>query len=448
MSRVIIKNGIGYGKSTQAAFVTDEKPFTKVGDTLADSNDSNEWALWGTNNLEPKLLKTDIKGVPSLSGTIHSKVRMAIGTGLEAFLLEDVDSESNETLTYLKDTEIQQWLERNKTYKYSLATIYNLLSYGPAATQLIFNNELNYINRIKATDIFTARFKKKNKEGFIDTMYLHADWENVTGAGDSTLKKVPVLKEDYEVEELKEQIEKKTVKGEYAMLHRIVTDGTQYYPDPLWKSAQAWAKIAASVPAFKKAMNANQMSIKYLILISNKFWETSYPWQSYTQEQKDQAIEAKYDEINEWLVGETNAGKTIIAGNWYDPHTKQSIPDITIEVIDDKFKDGKYLPDGAIADKQIMFALMYNPAIGGANLFGDGASGGGGSGSDIREAFFVQLMMMHAERILNLEVFNVVKHINGWADKYEKDGKLLVFRYKTGVLTTLDSGGSTKPTTT
>jgi hypothetical protein len=152
-----------------------------------------------------------------------------------------------------------------------------------------------------------------------------------------------------------------------------------------------------------------------------------------------------YDDINNYLTGELNTGKTIIAGTYVDPVTKVQIKDIQIEVVDDKMKDGKYLPDGAAADKQIMFAQMYNPAISGANLFSDGASGGAGSGSDIREAFLVQLMLMHAERMMNVEVFNLVKNFNGWAKTYESGNKELVFRYANGILTTLDTGGSQKP---
>lgn len=446
MSRVTMHKGMGFSKTTNALFTTD-KEFSHVGNTLADQNDMHEWALWGSGNLEPVTLAALINTVAVLSGTLKSKVRMAIGKGLEPFLLTSVDSEGNEQLEHISDPEITAWLQVNKVYKYSYETIYNLLAYGWAATQIVLSNDRKTINRIKATDTYTARLKKKNAAGFIETMYMHADWNNMvaTSAQDKAIVQVPLLKEDYELEDLQER----TTGAEFAMLHRFITDGAQYYPAPLWKSAQKWAEVSQSVPAFKKALNTNQMSIKYLIHISDKYWETHYKnWKTFTAEEKDAEIEVKYNEINTWLVGEANTGKSIIAGTYYDPHTKQEIKDITIEVIDDKFKDGKYLPDGAAGDKQIMFALIYNPAIAGANLFGDGASGGGGSGSDIREAFLVQLMLMHAERTMNLEVFDLVKQYNGWAERLETGGKQLVFRYKSGLLTTLDTGGSTKPATT
>jgi hypothetical protein len=183
-------------------------------------------------------------------------------------------------------------------------------------------------------------------------------------------------------------------------------------------------------------------------------------WDSYEPKKRDSIIQDKYDEINKFLTGEAAQGKSIISGKYTDPYTKNVVPDIEIEVLDDKMKEGKLLPDSAAADKQILFSMFFNPAIWGGNLLGDGASGGAGSGSDIREAFAVQIMLMHAERMLNCKVFDIVKHYNGWDKKYEVERLIpvktaagtenkkitprLVFRYKSGLLTTLDTGKSTK----
>jgi hypothetical protein len=210
----------------------------------------------------------------------------------------------------------------------------------------------------------------------------------------------------------------------------------------------------------KEALHKNQMSIKYVVIISEHYWTKNFnDFKKKSIEEQKKIVAEKYQEIEKWLVGETNAGKSIISGSWFDARSKEYVPDIQITVLDEKWKDGKMLPDNAAADKQILFSMFFNPAIWGGNLLGDGASGGAGSGSDIREAYLVQLMLMQAERIMNVEVFNIVKHFNGWADRLEvareitaADGTKktitpsLVFRYKTGILTTLDTGGSTKAT--
>jgi hypothetical protein len=95
-----------------------------------------------------------------------------------------------------------------------------------------------------------------------------------TQANDAILIKLDTLQEGYELEDL----QSRTAGEQFAMLHRIITDGAQYYPDPLWRSAQKWADISLSVPSFKKALNKNQMSIKYMVTVSPRYYETNITW--------------------------------------------------------------------------------------------------------------------------------------------------------------------------
>jgi hypothetical protein len=321
MSNVIIKDGIGYAQHTAAVFVDDIQPLKHVGDTLADQNDMHEWALWGANNLDPVTLRNYIKNLPVLGGTIHAKVRMAIGKGAQPFLLTAVDSDGNETLERIFDPEIHAWLEVNNFFQYSYENIYNRLAYGPAATQFVLSNDRQKINRIKAVDIYTARFKKKNAAGFIDKIFLHADWSNqaAINANDPGIILLDTLQEGYELED----IASRKAGEQFAMLHRIITDGAQYYPDPLWRSAQKWADISISVPSFKKALNANQMSIKYIVSIAATYYERNIPgWKNFTAEEKEAGKQTLFNSINTYLTGDLNAGKTIIAGTYVDPVTK------------------------------------------------------------------------------------------------------------------------------
>ena len=190
------------------------------------------------------------------------------------------------------------------------------------------------------------------------------------------------------------------------------------------------------------------MNIKYLVSINSDYWKRIHlKWDNYTPEERTRIITEKYNKIDQFLTGAGNAGKSIISSHFVDPLSGKEVKDITIEPLVDTQRDGKLLPDSAAADKQIMFSMFLNPAIWGGNLLGDGASGGAGSGSDIREAFLVQLMLMEQERRMNLKVFNLVKRYNGWSARIEgnngEKGRL-VFRYKSGLLTTLDTGKSTK----
>lgn len=410
-----------------------------------DPNDviTTPWMPWGDDNLKPVSMAADITNMGVLSAGIHSKVRMAVGKGIAPFFLTNADNNGNETLEPCIEPELLNFLELNRNYLYSYQNIYNMIAYGFGATQGLLSDDKSRINRIKALDVFTCRLGVKNNKNFIDKIYLCGNWGSAGSTYDKTkMSELPVLEEGYELEALT-----KGISGhEFVMLHRILLNGTQYYPSPLWEAAKEWVKHSRSIPKMKNAINRNMMAIKYVVLIDGAYWSRTYKdWSKKTEREQQETIKAKRDEINKFLTGEENAGKTIVSGKFIDPATKNTIEEIEIKVIDDKWKDGKWLPDNAAADKQVLFAMFFNPAIWGGNLLGDGASGGAGSGSDIREAFLVQIMLMHAERMLNLEVFNLIKHFNGWT-KYETAGKTLVFRYPNYILTTLDTGKSTKET--
>ncbi|HRH59051.1 MAG TPA: hypothetical protein PL045_00665 [Chitinophagaceae bacterium] len=469
MAELIIKNGIGYGTFTKAAFYSAAN--TNAGKKLSvakDAPDYNaaEWSLWGDNNDEPKKIADDIENCGVLSAGIESEVRLSIGKGVDAYLMVDKDAAGNETLEWLGDSEINDWLEDNNFYKYSYRNVYNLIGYGWGATQFILNGNRNYINRIRATDVYSARLEKRDtKNGIINNLYLSGDWSTAPMKYDpEKMRRIALLEEEFEYDDLINR----SSGYEFALLHRLLRNGRTYYPKPLHRSAKAWVDITRSVPSIKKAMNTNQMHIKYLVHIAEEYWARTWKddWGNFTPEQREQKINETYENINSYLAGEINAGKSIIAGRYFDIKTNTHVPDISIDVLDDKLKDGKMLPDSAAADKQILFSMFFNPAIWGGNLLGDGASGGAGSGSDIREATLVLLMLLHPERVQNLAVLNLVKKFNGWAKKWEKETTLvslsdaqgkariqqkitpkLVFRYSSSILQTLDKGGSMQPVT-
>ena len=466
MSSTIIKDGIGYHIGAQAAFFTDGKALTATPPASIYSS-SAPWAYWGCNNAEPQEIADDIQNTPVLSAAVKATARLAVGKGLDVFLLTNKKADGTEELEWIDDTEVNDWLEDNQHFLYSYNNIRNQVGYGWSATQFVLNKALNKINRIKATDIATARLETMDKQGFIPNMYLCGDWQAApSGYDPEKMKKIPLLRETYELQDLQD-----SKLAEFGILHRLLENGKLYYPTPAHRSAKSWVKISRSIPTIKNAINVNQMLIKYLIHIAPTYWERVNPeWKSptYTAQQKLAFMAHKYDEISSFLTGEQNAGKTIISGKYMDPFTKQMINDIDIEVIDDKLKDGKMLPDSAAADKQILFSMMFNPAIWGGNLLSDGASGGAGSGSDIREATLVLMMLLHPERMSNLRTLDIVKRFNGWSKRLEVKREIfavssngsntaalskkiltprLVFRYSSSILTTLDTGKSTAPTT-
>ena len=456
------KDGISYYTKTQAVFYSDPGKVTTPPDaTLIQSSD---WSPWGCNNDEPKQIACDIENCSVLSGGIESITRLAAGRSLDAYLMLNKAPDGTEDLEWVSDTEVLDFLEANEHLRQSYLNLYNAIAYGWGATQFLLSADRGKINRIQTTDISNARLQKRNPStGLMNNIYLCSDWQVVSNGSDK-IKKVPLLEEGWE----HEQLQSTKTGYEFAMLHRLLKNGRAYYPTPLHRSAKAWVAIARSVPNIKAAMNKNQLLIKYVILISDTYWTRIHKtWDSYKAEEREKIIKETHDSINNWLTGELNAGKSIIAGKVFDPISNKFVDDITINVVDDAFKDGKMLPDSAAANKEILFSMFANPAIFGGNLLADGTSGGSGSGSDIREATLVLLELLHPERTNNLRIYNLIKNYNGWSKRLEIARSVfavtdaapnnqrtksitprLVFRYSSAVLTTLDTGKSSKPLTT
>lgn len=442
---VLVTDGIGYSKKTKAAYLVptpdqgDGKKFSVPKEH--GSVTPTAYAYWGNNNDLPIKMAQDIECCGVLNAGLDAKARIVVGKGITPFFLLNTDSEGKEELEQVNDSELIDWFELNDSFSYSINSSFDLFGYGWTVSQMLLNRTRKKINRIKRTDVVECRLQKKDEFGMINKVYLSDDWQCNNQITSEYVKEVPILNEGAELYDLVER----SSGYEYAVINRNMRNGRQYYPPPLWYSAKNWVDIAKSVPKMKTALFNNQMTIKYLVTISMNYWRRVHSkWDTYTPEKRQEVMDKKLDEIDKYLTGNENQYKSIFTTSYIDPVTKQEVADITIEVLDDKVKDGKLLPDSAAANSEILFALNVNPALFGAGQ-PEGAYSNNAGGSNIREAFMMQLMLLEWERRQNARIFNVVKKYNGWSDRLESENKRLVFRYPSGLLTTLDTGKSTKP---
>jgi hypothetical protein len=442
---VSVIDGIGYSKKTKAAYLvptaeqTDGKKFSVPQEGPAAT--PTAYAYWGPNNDLPDKMAKDIECTPVLAAALDAKPRIAVGKGITPFYLISTDPDGKEQLEAVRDPEMEDFFEMNDSFGYSINSCYDLFGYGWTVSQLLLSRNRKKINRIKRTDVVECRLEKKDKSGIINNVYLSDDWQCNNQITSEYVKKIPILNEGAELYDLVER----SAGYEFSIINRNMRNGKSYYPPPLWYSGKHWVDIAKSVPKMKTALFNNQMTIKYLVTISMNYWKRIHQkWDTYTPEKRKQLMDDKLNEIDKYLTGNENQYKSIFANSYIDPVTKQEVADIKIDVLDDKVKDGKLLPDSAAANSEILFALNINPALFGAGQ-PEGAYSNNAGGSNIREAFMMQLMLLEWERRQNARIFNVVKKYNGWSDRLEAGGKKLVFRYPSGLLTTLDTGKSTKP---
>lgn len=447
---VSLIGGVGYSSKANgsALYFTDDVAASES--PLTTEEKSTDWSPWGTNNLLPKEFAEDIEGTGVLQAANEAKSRIAVGKGLQPFLLKGVEPDGKEILDFCFDNELLDWRDANNLDAFAFDKTFDRCAYGWNCSKIVFNKGNTYINRLFRHDVYEARLAVKNDKFRIPYLYLSADWAN-TGNSFSAEKmaRVPFLTEGYELQ----QLEKRGRTKELAIANRRLRNGRQYYPMPMWYAAKLWVNVARKVPAAKKAMFENQMQLKYVISISQEYYKKNHKgWDTFPYEKQQAIHQDKLDEIDKWLTGEKNWFKSISSMKYKNPVTGADEASIEIIVLDDKFKDGLMLPDSTAANSEIIFSMMMNPA-----LMGNGQPGGpysnNAGGSNVRESYLIQLMLSQPERDeLSREMW-LVGEINGWNKRYNKEvtdeagkksNQRLVWRFPSGLLTTLDTGKSTK----
>ena len=105
-----------------------------------------------------------------------------------------------------------------------------------------------------------------------------------------------------------------------------------------------------------------------------------------------------------------------------------------ITALDDKSKANDQLITSAAANSEICFALMINPNVFGAGMPG-GTYAGNQGGSNIREAFLVNIALAWLDRQAILDPLELMLEYNGITD--------VQLRFRNTILTTLDTGAGT-----
>jgi hypothetical protein len=409
----------------------------------ASDLEQSDIAIWGSNNLLPQEMWKDIENTGVLGAGIETKVRIAIGSGPLPAKIVDIDSNGQEILEFVNDQRIKDFMEMSNFKTDSYALCKDLLALGNAFDQVMLSADRKEILGFKRADASDCRFSKQSpKTKRSEQVIMSSDWSqyNTTtldAAKDNEHSAVlPLLDKQFPYYDL---IQRKS--GENFMLsYQYPLFGRKYYALPLWYAARVWVKMAQGIPDLKKAMINNQITLNYLVEIHPKFWETYSPaYSTANPEEKKKTQEEFYDKVEKYLVGGENSYKSLFTTSIIDVEGKIE-PGIKITQVDGKgIPEGKMLVDSAAANSEILFAMMINPALIGADTPGGPYSGGAGSGSNIREEYLKQVMLMEVERIIIARRFDLVKRYNKW----DPD---LVLRFPNKVMTTLNTGANTAAT--
>ena len=406
---------------------TTPKPYTK---------DSKQYIEWGNGDAFPKTLSKAVRKNGSASSAMRVKERAHYGNGLTLYRTAKSDS-GKKVVEYVpveEDDAIYSFLKKIKHKLFLQETIKDLEWLNIAFPEFVLSVDRTRIESVRRLKTAWSRFAQPNNNGIINKIYISSKFgcEATVDVADKTyVSELPLLNPYLSKEEIIDYCKKNDI-DRFTIPFGYPTLDESFYPQADWHSIlkSGWLEVANSVPEYKLNIFKNQVSIKYIIEIDERYFQKVYneKWTDFTVEDRLKIREDLINAITDNLSGNTNSGKSISSIMFADDKGNQTSA-VKITPIDDKFKDGSYLPEAEAANSEVLFAMGVDPSVIGAGI--PGGKLGAGSGSDKRVAFNILQSLKTPDRDITLSILEFIQDFNNWDNTIK-------FAFENTEITTLD----------
>lgn len=435
----LIGSGRSFMMSTTGAPI-ENTPVAPVSPILDDKVSIGNLSVpsWGDGNNFPQKAEEIIGKTGVLNTGLKFIRNFTLGQGIFPCKVTGYDEKGNEQLEVVNDAEITSLLNSRMLRRYMANCSRDYFKFGMGFPEMITNIDGSRIVGIAPQNsLFCRQLEKKN--GVIPGVVISGKWPDS-----------PSEKKDYSVVDLLDNydpfadLERRKIGNTIAGKNFIYPlrdewSNNEYHPLPVWWSAYlaGWISIANKVPKFLLKMYENQMTIKWHVQIPYAYWDKRHPESEYqTMEERKAAIQKDMDDFEKNLVSEENANKALFTHYDIGMNGKPEEQWI-ITPLDGKNNSQENLITSAAANSEICFSLMINPNVFGAGMPG-GTYAGNQGGSNIREAFLVNVALAWLDRQNLLDPIECMLRFNGVQD--------VQLRFRNTILTTLDTGAGTQKT--
>ena len=394
---------------------------------------------WGDGNNYPTIADGLIEKTGVLRAGLKYRMNLTLGSGIYPVTVDSYTENGAEKLIVSEDPEIKKLVKSRMIRQYMTAAMRDKLRLGMAFPEFIMNEAGDKIAAIHCINAKYVRFCEKDSgTGLITTAIVSGNWPDTPEAGNFEV--VDVLDPFDPLADLeRRKAASKTAKKKFIYPLFDSISNNEYYTTPDWDTARqsGWIDIANQVPKFLTSMYSNQMTIKYHVRIPYAYWDKKFPKTAYkTIPEREKAIQEFLDKIEARLCDTENARKAIFT--MFEVNNQGKAEEKwEIEVLDDKFTNTQQLVTSASANTEILFSILVNPAVVGSMPSGGGPYQTQSGGSNIREAFLVNLALAWLDRQDILDPLETMINFN-----YGEQSDIEL-RFKNVFLTTLDTGGGT-----
>ncbi|MDR1098011.1 MAG: hypothetical protein LBL57_07765 [Tannerella sp.] len=392
---------------------------------------------WRSSNDFPRWADKIITSTGVLNTGLKFIRNLTIGQGIYACRVDGYDDRGNEILKPYHDPDVNRILLSRKTRRYLEKVLRDYLKFGSAFVQFVPNVDGSRITGLNTVNAYFCRITEQDKNGF-EQCCVSGKWPDMPGESDFLF--YDALQEyDPETDLDIRKFEGKA-KDSSMFILRDSWSNRDTYSEPVWMACYTagWIDIAKSIPKYLRKVYKNQASWKWHVQIPYSFWEKKFPESEYEDvKDRESAVNVYMDEVEDNLLGAENAEKPIFTHYTVNDLNGKVEEEWKITPLDNKSKDGDKLVTSAAANSEILFSLMINPNVMGAGMPG-GAYAGNQGGSNIREAFLVNVANAWIDRQNILDPLEIMLRYNGYAD--------VELRFRNTILTTLDTGSGTSKT--
>lgn len=376
-------------------------------------DDKLSYVPWGGDNQMPFDILRLIEDDETLSTCQMFNAEVCFGSGLQyspkakfsVYGLE-VSEPTAQTLQ-----EIDDFFLDNDIALYFLGVFQDFKHFGFAVSVIILSRDGTKIVRLLRKEACYCRFAPADKSGKI-TKLLYANWRKCIASRED-IEMIEMLDPTSPWRDLHDRIAKNTTCRKFAVVSRIPTPDSTYYPIPYYASLfkGKWYNIKQLIGIAKEAKLKNSAPIKYQIEISQKYWGSIFRSEGITDRRKQQErIVQEKQSILDFLTGAENSGKAWFSTFYITPDGNEQ-HDVVINKIDDSKEGGDWSADIQEAVNMFCFTLRVH-----SNLVGSvpGKSQTNNSGSDKRELYTIAQALQKPYHDLLFTVHRIIIRFNNW----------------------------------
>ena len=357
---------------------------------------------WGADNNLPYRVLDLIESDETLSTCQLFNAEVCYGSGL----VYDTTAAKKKV-----QEQVDDFLMDNDLPSYFLGVCQDFKHFAFCVSVIILNADGSKIVRLLRKEACYCRFAEADKHGHIPYL-LYANWRKVVQKAD--IEKIELLDFHAPWADLQERIKnKKNRTRKYAIVSRVPTPDSTYYPIPYYGSLFRgnWYNIKRLIGMAKEAKLKNSAPIKYHIEIANRFWDGIFKAEGITDRKKQQerVVEEKEKIIN-FLTGMENSGKVLFSTFYISPDGNEQ-HDVMITKIETDKEGGDWSTDIIEAVNMFCFTMRVH-----SNLVGSvpGKSQTNNSGSDKRELYTIAQALQKPYHDLLFTVHHIIIRYNGW----------------------------------